>query len=164
MRPLLALLILVAATACGADDPAASPPATTADAQVRPASPAPTLEIAGPPPAWIETESGSLWLAYATFCWAGCADYRAPVCGDERRAPTIVVRRSEVVRFHLGFEPEGGVALRFFRGRKDVREIHLPSNRTPTWEVERGGPFWIDAAKTGTGSASYSGCLKLAVA
>ncbi len=165
MRLFALLLVLAAATACGSSDPAASPPdktADVADAQDRPASPAPKLDIDGPPPAWIETGSGSFWLAYATFCWTtACADYIAPVCGDERHAPTIVVRRGEVVRFHLGFDPEARVALRLFKGRKDVVELHLPSQRTPTWEVERAGPFWIDAAKAGVGSASYSGCFKL---
>lgn len=162
----LALLLVVAVTpACGSNDVDGSPPTATGDARdaaVRPASPAPTLDIDGPPPAWIETERGDLWLAYATYCWGtACADYIAPVCGNERHAPTIVVRRGEIVRFHLEFEPEGRVALRFFEGGKDVGEIHLASDRTATWKVKRGGPFWIDAAKAETGSASYSGCFEL---
>ena len=113
MRFLVPLIVLVLATACGAGDPSAPETgAPASEVEVRgPSASAPQLVgFDGPPPAWIETESGKLWLAYATFCWPGCADYPAPVCGDERYAPTIVVRRAEVVRFHLGFDPRTHVS------------------------------------------------------
>ena len=165
MKQLVALLVLVAVvTACGASDPAASPPATTTDAgdvQVRPTSPPPTLDIDGPPPAWIETEDGSLWLAYATYCWAtACADYVPPRCGDEKLAPAIEVRRSEVVRFHLEFRPEGRVTLQFFAEGKEPRAFRLGRSQTPTWKVRRGGVFWV-GANGGSGSANYAGCFKV---
>ena len=163
MRLLVALIALIVfATASGSRDRAASPSETQANVGGPSAPPPELLDIQGPPPAWIGTESAKFWLAYATFCWPGCADYRAPVCGDERRAPTIVVRRAEVVRFYLGFEPRSHVSLRFFAHGKDVRTIRLAVERRPTWKVERGGAFWIDAAQRGGGSASYAGCFDVA--
>ena len=157
----LAIVALLAAS-CGSEDRSASPPVVTKPpAAPSPSTPPPDLEIAGPPPAWIETAGGDFWLAYATYCWkTGCADYVAPSCGDGR-TPTVVVEGGEVVRFHLGFEPEQ-VSLRFFAGAKDTPEIPLAAAREPTWKVDRAGAFWIGArAASGEGGsdASYAGCF-----
>jgi hypothetical protein len=116
----------------------------------------------GPPPAWVETERGSFWLAYSTFCWdpGGCGDYLAPRCEDERSAPPITVRPDEEVRFHLGFAP-AEVVLRHFP-RDDVT-VPLAKTRGPSWRVEQPGAwllFALAAPGQGGSDASYAACFR----
>lgn len=154
---LVAVLALVAA--CGSEEPsatrtervAAGPPTAA-----RPELPTPS----GPPPAWLETERGSFWLGYSTFCWGGtCADYIAPSCDDERHVPKIVVRRGEQVTAHLGFEPRE-VTLTSFPAHD---QQPLDASREPSWRAEREGAFSLfTGPEDRSGDASYVACLEFA--
>lgn len=138
-------LVCVALAGCGGEDDGgvAAPPSGP-----RPSSPA-----GGPPPAWLETERGSFWLGQSTFCWDGtCADYVAPSC-DSEHVPKIAVRRGELVRAHLGFEPRE-VSLTYFPGGAS-------GGTDPAWRVEREGAFSLFAVAKEGGDASYVACLEL---
>jgi hypothetical protein len=160
---LLATAVLVGG--CGAESDRAGPPATTGApsppaAAEPPAEPRPDSSGEAPPPAWVETEAGSRWLGYSTYCWdTTCADFVAPSCGDEH-VPELAVRPGETLRFHLGFEPA------------EVSLTVLPDDAATqfdpgelVWEVTRTGSVMISAtAKPGQGGsdASYVGCLRFA--
>jgi hypothetical protein len=86
-----------------------------------------------PPPAWVETERGSFWLTYSGYCWAIRCVKEGGVMLDSA-VPRIVVRRGEVVRFHLGFQPRH-VTLAV----GPARSIRPEPARTLSWRVDRGG-------------------------
>ena len=144
-------LSCVALAACGGDDPGAVP--------APPSGPRPsTPGTSGPPPAWLQTDEGSFWLGYSTFCWNGtCADYVAPSC-DSAHVPKIPVERGELVTAHLGFEPRE-VSLAFFPGGESGGR--LAGGRNPAWRVERAGAFALFTAPKEGGDASYVGCFEL---
>ncbi|MGH7960567.1 MAG: hypothetical protein ACRERD_01920, partial [Candidatus Binatia bacterium] len=110
MHTVLALLATLTLTACSVDE-ATGPPTSTPETRTsRPVEPPPTVEnvVDVPPPAWVDAESGSHWLAYSTYCWRStCVDYVAP--GDRDDLPTIRVRQGEMIRFHLEFRPREAV-------------------------------------------------------
>ena len=133
--------------------------------EASPPSERPPVRGGGPPPAWVESEAGSFWLAYSTYCWDRlCADYVLPRCG-ETRVPVVRVGVGETLRFQLGFEasevvlnvgpPDGGWSS------DSVRQFRLdPGDRT--WTVE-GGDSLISlfARARGGGDASYVACLRV---
>lgn len=152
---MLAVLALASlAAACGDSG-------STAAAPGRPKDPPPRLEgVPGspPPPAWIETERGSRWLGFSSYCWrTACVDFIPPRCGDGR-TPRILLRRGELVRFHLGFRPRE-LTLDFLE-QDGARQLKLTPSRTATWRAVRGGVASL-SARAGTGSASYVGCFRL---
>jgi hypothetical protein len=115
----------------------------------------PSVGSSGPPPAWVETARGSFWLAFSTFCWGGrCADYRAPSCG-ERYVPKIRVRRGELVRFHLGFDPRE-VSVTTFGGSGASKR--LAAVRNPVWRARPGAFAVFALPKRRGGDASYVAC------
>ena len=146
----VALLALVAAAGCGGD--------RRADDGVprAPADPAPEVQgVPGdsPPPAWLETERGSFWLGYSSFCWGGtCADYIAPSCDEPKHTPKLVLRRGETVTAHLAFEPTR-VELPLPHGARK-----LEPSRTPSWRVDREGTFSLFTVAP-DGDASYVACV-----
>lgn len=158
-RAALLVLVLAALAGCGSEEPSvtrtqrapAGPPSAT-----RPELPTPT----GPPPAWLETERGSFWLGYSTFCWGGtCADYIAPSCDDERHVPRIVVREGEGVTAHLGFEPRE-VTLTLFPANDQKR---LEVSRNPSWQADRDGAFSLfTSPEDRGGDARNVACLEFA--
>jgi hypothetical protein len=107
----------------------------------------------GTPRAWLETATGSTWLDNGSFCWSFsghgvCADTTAPSC---TWAPHVEVAVGEILRAHLGFEPE------------EASVEGTPATlrgRTVSWKATRGGPFML-FAKTRRGDASYVGCAVL---
>jgi hypothetical protein len=106
----------------------------------------------GPPRAWLETTSGSIWLGTGSYCWT---DPRHSLCVDGIPAsceapgmPHIEVTPSEMVRAHLGFDPaeasvEGASAT--MRGR------------TVSWKATRDGAILLFTRLQG-GDVSYYGC------
>jgi hypothetical protein len=158
-RPSLVLVVLAVLAGCGSEEPSATrteraPAASAPPSAGRPELPTPS----GPPPAWLETERGSFWLGYSTFCWdRTCADYIAPSCDDERHVPTIVVRKGEQLTAHLGFEPRE-VTLRSFPAHGRQR---LEASRDPSWRAEREGAFVLfTGPEDRSGDASYVACLR----
>ena len=155
------LLSAALAVGCGADDGNS----TEAEPQPRPPAAAPpsVSGLEAPPPAWLETQNGSYWLGFSTFCWkGGCADYTAPSCRDGEHVPKIGLRRAELVTAHLGFEPRE-VMLTYFSETMPPGSDQqtLTAGRDPEWRIEREGAFSLFAIATQGGDASYVGCVTL---
>ena len=125
-------------------------------AAAAPPSPPPIVSGTKPPPAaWIETTQGSLWLGYSSFCWrASCADFILPSCVDRSHTPTILVRRGERVRFHLGLAPRKVEVM--YVGKSSTR---LATSRLPSRRVTGSGVFRL-SVRGRYGDASYVGCLR----
>ena len=156
MRALAVLLAALALAGCGAGnrEPAAEPEGAPPDPPEQPQT--------GPPPAWLEGDQGSRWLAYSTYCWSGdgeglCADYVGPSCKGEHPAPEIRAHRGERLTVHLGFDPTE-VGLVFLEAGGEP--LALETAREVSWTADRAGPFAVFARVEG-GDASYVGCLVL---
>src|SRR6266545_7268618 len=128
-----------------------------------PATPKPTLAglSDGPPAAWLETEGGSFWFGYSSYCWKTvCADFIAPSCDDPKHTPAITLRRGEVVTAHLGFEPtEFGLSYFSGTGGPPESQEKLEPTRMPSWRVQRDGAFSL-FARAQRGDASYVACAE----
>lgn len=124
----------------------------------RPSSPPPSVwRGVGPPPAWVETERGSFWLGYGGYCWKALCIKGGPTGRTE--LPPVVVRKGEVVRFHLGFRPRR-VMLGVGRGGS----VRLEPARTVSWRVERAGVVSLlaySARGEPGGSAGYFAVFRL---
>jgi hypothetical protein len=166
MRYLLLIGLVALLSGCGGGNGVgAGPPGATVDGEP-PTSPAPERDASlaeGPPAAWLETERGSFWLGYSSYCWGTvCADFVAPSCA-ERHTPKISVRRGEAVTAHLGFSPtELGLSFFLKNGRPGAgAPLKLAPSRTPSWRVDRDGAFSL-FARVESGDASYVGCVEFA--
>lgn len=116
----------------------------------------------GPPPAWLETEDGSFWLGYSSYCWGtSCVDFIGPSCHSEY-TPKIGVRRGELVSAHLGFEPsELDLSFHSRKGRPSrAGSIELTLSRTPSWRAEREGAFLLFTRAKHGGDAAYVACVE----
>jgi hypothetical protein len=145
MRFALLVTLALVLTACGASMRA-----------VRPTQPTPAIGREGPPPAWIETRSGSRWLGYSSYCWrhsegsttAGmCADSAPAKCGAAG-VPWIPLRARQEVRAHLGYTPN------------EVSVEHAAATlhgRVVEWRIAQAGPFLLFTKGEGV-DASYVGC------
>lgn len=124
-----------------------------------PSAPPPaTVPGNAPPPAWVETESGSYWLAYSGFCWGPRCVKVGGLAGPDE-LPPVVAQEGEVVRFHLGFRPR---SVWLSVGRGDARR--LEPGRTVTWRVSGAGVLSLLAyAARGApgGSAGYVAVFRL---
>jgi len=149
MKSLLLVLGALALTACGTN------------AQHSGASPSgapPKHGRISPPPAWIETSSGSHWLGYSSYCWSApgtsmCADMIAPSCTDDR-TPRIELHRGELVRFHLGFDPkEVSISV------DESSPKSLQVTREPTSHADIEGVMLL-FTRGGGGDAGYVACLQ----
>jgi hypothetical protein len=164
---LFCLLFLVAGCGGSAKPEAAPRPASSSSLASHPGPPKPPRpKIAGvsdgPPAAWLETERGSFWLGYSSYCWGtACVDFIAPSCRDPKHTPRITLRLGERVTAHLAFNPtELGLSLLpRTSDRRDQRE-EAPTERAPTWVVRQPGPFSL-FARAKNGDASYVACIRL---
>jgi hypothetical protein len=117
-----------------------------------PAAAPPRVEgAAGPPPAWLETRTRSLWLAFSSFCWkTACADYLPPQSRTD--LPVIGVRRGAMVRVHFAFAPRQVHATTF--AGTTLKHVTLRPGRIVTWRPTLTGVVSFDM-RSAAGSASY---------
>lgn len=160
MKTLLVLLLALTLAGCAADDQQATPPTSTTPATPSAPTPKgapPEAPKGAPPAAWLETESGSYWLGFSTYCWStSCADYITPTCG-EAHVPTLELKKGEQVRLHLGFKPKE-TSLTYFNGTESFAD---PQFAYPKFTVDREGVFSVFAAAGEEGGdASYVGCIR----
>jgi hypothetical protein len=160
VRTLPVVLALLALAGCGserADAPKQPDPAVQGAAQ--PTESPPSLGGRdGPPPAWIETETGSHWLAFASYCWGStCADYVG--ISERGDVPVVPVREGERVRVHLGFDP-GDVSLSYGSTDRSIR--HTRVGRVVEWRATVKGGIWLFArAAPGQNGTDASYVVKL---
>lgn len=129
----------------------------------RPATAAPQpRETPGPPPVWVETQRGSSWLAFSTFCSrTGCVDYRRHACAGDDRNPTLVVDRGELVRLPLEREQPPRLVLLTLRGqRENASPTVVHAGVDPVWRAAEEGAFEIVVLEARLRTASYVGCLR----
>ena len=160
---ILAALALTA-TGCGSEQETSDAPADDAALPAKPEGPPPKLDVAAPPPAWVETESDAVWLAYSTYCWKTvCADYVDLRCGAAN-IPTIRVKPGEKVRFHLGFSPRS-LGLTLYGPQSESTDVGpatapLRAERTVEWQVHRDGAVALGATARKGGDARYAACFR----
>jgi hypothetical protein len=123
-----------------------------------PAAPPPRVQgTSGPPPAWLETRTRSLWLAFSSFCWRTvCADYLPPQSRTD--LPVLRIRRGTLVRFHFAFAPTQ-LKVTTFVGTTSKRQPLAPA-RTVQWRPRQAGVVSFDT-RGALGSASYVVRLRL---
>jgi hypothetical protein len=161
-RPLASLAAVAVLAACGGESGRPRSGETTASVPARPVGAAPFAPRSGEPPsAWVETASGSHWLGHSSYCWSGagtglCADFAAPECGA-KGTPDVEVTDGELVRFHLGFDPE---ELSLTVGPGHGRAERLEAERVVEWRVRGQGELTLFATAAGKGDASYVACLR----
>jgi len=141
--------VLTVATAVGAS----AGRRTAADWPGPPVAAAPRVKgAAGPPPAWLETRTRSLWLAYSSFCWkTTCADYLPPQSRTD--LPVIAVHRGAMVRVHFAFAPRQVHATTFVG--TTLKHAILAPGRIVTWRPRLTGVVSFDV-RGAAGSASYA--------
>jgi hypothetical protein len=122
----------------------------------RPAVPPPKApNLGAPPPAWIEAQARSAWLAFGSYCWkTACVDMIPP--STRPGLPTFVVRRGKVVRVHLGFSAKS-IAVSI--GKKSLRVTVDATKRIGSWKVTEGGILTVFARAAG--DASYVARLRV---
>ena len=114
----------------------------------------------GPPPAWVETQTQSAWLAYGSYCWTGngkatCADMIPPQ--DRPALPVVGVKRGRLLRVHLGFTANSvEVSLNGHLARAKLNS----SRRIVSWNATRSGILTVFTRGVG-GDASYVARLRL---
>lgn len=159
MKTLLVLLTALLLAGCGEDGQRTITTAPPAPPSTMPTGAAPEAPDGGPPAAWLETDSGSYWLGFSTYCWTtSCADYITPSCGAAH-VPTLELKKGERVRIHLGFKPKE-TSLTYFDGIKPVVATKFAY---PEFTVERAGVFslfTVAAEGEEGGDASYVGCVR----
>jgi hypothetical protein len=118
----------------------------------RPTMPPPVVQgAAGPPPAWVESRTRSLWLAYSSFCWrTTCADYVHPLSRAD--LPQLRLPPGALIRVHFAFRPREVHAITFVG--KTGKGVALKPARITTWRPRQRGVVSFDVRGPG-GSASY---------
>jgi hypothetical protein len=114
-----------------------------------------------PPPAWIETQTTSRWLAYGSYCWhsrpgrAACVDMLPPA--TRPGLPMLRTARAVGIRVHMAFR---ATTVSISVGGKAVAAKLDASRRVLSWQANRAGVLVIDVRGVG-GDASYVGRLQL---
>jgi hypothetical protein len=94
-------------------------------------------------------------MARGSYCWRGP---HSLVCGDTIRpdGPLVGLRRGEVIRFRLGFQP---AEVLLTVGRKTYS---VPAWRTIPWRVRgASGSAALFATRPGGGDASYFATFRI---
>ena len=148
MRQLLLAIVVFAAS-----------PALAAGRSATPPRPPPRLHQQGPPPAWVETQSRSVWLAFSSYCWSqGVGSNHAAICADmippqsRTDLPVLSVARGRPLRFHLSFLPRE-VHLTLFRPRSFSHYVLQPG-RIVAWHATGSGILSLEI-RSASGSAAY---------
>jgi len=127
----------------------------------RPSTPPPKPpNPGGPPPAWIETQARSAWLAFGSYCWTAagvgaCVDMIPPQ--SRPNLPVFRVTRGRTVRVHLGF---AATSASVNVGTRVVRTRLAAKRRIVSWSATRGGILTV-FARPSAGDASYVARLRL---
>ncbi len=122
----------------------------------RPALPPPKPPGAGaPPPAWIEAQAKSAWLAYGSYCWkTACVDMIPPQSRPD--LPAFSVKRGGTIRVHLGFTARSvSVSL----DKRAIRVKLDATKRIASWSATRDGMLTVSARAAG--DASYVARLRI---
>jgi hypothetical protein len=122
----------------------------------RPTKPPPKAPSAGgPPPAWIETQAKSAWLAYGSYCWkTACVDMIPPQSRPD--LPAFGVKRGGRVRVRLGFAAKSvSVSL----DKRAIRVKLDATRRIVSWSATLGGVLTVFARTAG--DASYVARLRI---
>jgi hypothetical protein len=131
-------------------------PGTVPDAEGAPAAPPPDAEAGAPPPAWVETSAGPMWLSLGSYCWDGsCFDILRATC-DDTSVPAVVVATGETVRFHLAFDPTSAEL-----SVEDSDPELLDEERTIDWNVNRAGLLWLSLEAGPNRRVAYQACLNV---
>jgi hypothetical protein len=85
-----------------------------------------------------------------------CADSAAPECGTEG-TPDLEVTDGELVRFHLGFDPE---ELSLTVDSRHGQAERLEAGRVVEWRAHGHGELLLFATAARRGDASYAACLR----
>ena len=122
----------------------------------RPTKPPPKPPNAGgPPPAWIETQAKSAWLAYSSYCWkTACVDMIPPQTRPD--LPVFGVQRGRTARVHLGFT---ATSVSVSLDKRAVRAKLDATKRIASWSATRGGVLTVFARTAG--DASYVARLRI---
>jgi len=124
-----------------------------------PRTPPPRLHQQGPPPAWVETQSRSKWMAFSSYCWsvssgssrkAVCADMIPPQSRDD--LPTLTVRPGQMLRIHLAYSPREAHVTLF--QLSSFRHYALRPGRVLAWRVPGSGVVSVDT-RAASGDAAY---------
>ena len=111
----------------------------------------PQLQQKGPPPAWVETATRSVWLAFGSYCWTTmCVDMIPPAMRDD--IPRIVAKRGVPVRIHLAFAPRTAHVLVLRGGKQTI--LGLEPKRLLVWRPRVSGVVLVDV-RGAQGSAGY---------
>jgi hypothetical protein len=108
-----------------------------------------------PPPAWIETQTKSAWLAFGSYCWkTACVDMIPP--NSRPDLPGLTSKRGSTIRVHLGFAAK---SVEVDLGTKPINAKLDPTKRIIFWGTTRGGILSVSARAQG--SASYVARLRV---
>jgi hypothetical protein len=128
-----------------------------ADWPGRPKADPPRLQQKGPPPAWIETSTRSVWLAYGSYCWTTlCVDMIPPAMRKD--IPLVAVRTGNAVRVHLAFVPRTANVV-ILRGDRPTT-LRLRPRQVLVWRPRVSGLALVDV-RGAPGSAGYLVRLRL---
>jgi hypothetical protein len=170
-RTVACLFALVLLSACGGrdepvedaapDEPDTTAPSTdtTTDQAAGPPGEPPVTEEGGPPAAWLETPSGSAWMAYGNYCWGDvCMDILRPTC-DDSSVPEVELRPGGAIRFHLPFVPDtADLTLGASSSRPQV--VSLEPARVIEWQGVYDGLLWL-ALTAEEGEVAYQACARM---
>ena len=123
----------------------------------RPAPPVPKpATAAGPPPAWAETSTKSVWLAFSGYCWkTTCADYLPPASRPD--LPTIRLAHGAGIRVHFGLRPSK-LSITLLGAKTTTRTV--APVQVITWRPGESGVATF-SLKGSSGSASYAARIRI---
>lgn len=115
----------------------------------------PEYEDDTPPPAFVESSTGSYWLRLSNYCLPSiCADFAHPSERDD--LPVIVILPGEAVRFHLDLDPAELMVEIVADDGSISRRVELPAEPSSDWRPAEDGAFLL-FVKLDRGDVLYAG-------